>query len=140
MKKANFIQPRLGLETISAKRLEDSGAKTTNKEFLKAIQCLIQSGFLPNEIAVNILIGLPDQGFEEIKEAIEFVGSKGMRIFLEEYSPIPNTTDYLKSGLSIDADPLLHNNSVFPAYASQDYKKFQELKDLAHKLNKENSF
>ena len=66
---------------------------------------------------------------------IDFVAKNNVRIFLEEYSPIPNTPDYLKSGLSPDADPLLHNNSIFPLYRERGYSEFNELKKLVHKLN-----
>jgi len=133
-KQAGFIQPRLGLETASAKRQLETGAKVTNKQFLKAVKYLENAGYAPGDLAVNIMIGLPGQDLREIRDSIGFVARTGCKIFLEEYSPVPNTPDYLKSGLSLDCDPLFHNNSAFPVYRG-DYWKFQELKDLAHSKN-----
>ncbi|MCM8781180.1 MAG: radical SAM protein [Candidatus Omnitrophica bacterium] len=140
LKLAGFIQPRLGFETASNKRQIDSGAKNTNEEFLQAVKYLKEADYSPKEIAVNIMIGLPSQSFEEIRESIKFVADTKVRIYLEEYSPVPHTPEYLKSGLPEDADPILHNNSTFNLYRRQDYHKFQELKDWVHKLNNENCY
>ncbi|MFH0732905.1 MAG: B12-binding domain-containing radical SAM protein [Candidatus Omnitrophota bacterium] len=134
-KQAGFIQPRLGLETVFSERQQESGAKTTNKQFLEAVECLKGAGYKAKDIAANIMIGLPQQGIEEIRDSIEFVANTGCRINLEEYAPVPYTPDYIKSGLPQNADPLLHNNSAFPLYAG-DYQKFQAIKDHAHKLNR----
>jgi hypothetical protein len=58
-----------------------------------------------------------------------------VRVYLEEYSPVPGTPDYERSGLAPDADPLLHNNSAFPLYSPEKYREIQRLKDLNHRLN-----
>lgn len=79
--------------------------------------------------------GLPGQDFKEIEESIQFVANQRVKIYLEEYSPIPGTPDFLKSGLKPDKDPLFHNNSAFPLYRPDDYQKFHQFKDLVHKLN-----
>ncbi len=135
-KTAGFVKPRLGFDIISLKRSQDTKIKATQEEFLIALQHLKKAGFLAKDIGVNLLIGRPNQALNDIKQSIEFLTYTGVRIFLEEYSPIPNTPDYLDSGLSLDADPLLHNNSAFPLYRVENHLKFQQLKDLAHKSNK----
>jgi len=135
LKASGFMQPRLALETSSSKRQFESGAKTTNEEFLTAVTYLKEAGYRAKDIGVYILIGLPEQPADEIRASIEFAASQNVRIFLEEYSPIPGTPDYQKSGLAPDADPLLHNNSAFPLYRPDQYHEFQNLKDRAHRLN-----
>lgn len=134
LKKSGFVRPRLALETSSKKRQMETGKKTTNKEFKNAIQHLKSAGYGPGEIGVYILIGLPGQDINEIKHSVNFVKDMKVRISLEEYSPIPGTPDYKRSGLKPDADPLLHNNSIFPIYQGE-YKKFQNIKDLVHCIN-----
>lgn len=136
-KTAGFVKPRLGFDIISLKKQPGTEIKATKEEFLIALQYLKNEGFLAKDIGVNLLIGRPNQDFNEIKQTIDFLVSLRIRIFLEEYSPIPNTPDYLNSGLPRDADPLLHNNSAFPLYRLDEHLKFQRLKDLAHKSNKD---
>ena len=135
-KAAGFVKPRLALETSSARRQAETGAKTTNEEFLHAVGYLKKAGYDTREIACYILIGLPGQAVQEIRESVEFAVSHGVRIFLEEYSPIPGTPDYKKSGLADGADPLLHNNSAFPIYNIQGYNMLRKLKTWTHDLNK----
>jgi radical SAM superfamily enzyme YgiQ (UPF0313 family) len=135
MKRAGFVQPRLGLETSSSVRQRETGGKVTNAEFLRAVNRLKDAGYESSEIGVNILIGLPGQSVEEARDTIHFAASRRLRLFLEEYSPIPHTPEYERSGLPADADPLLHNNSAFPLYRQDGYHEFQELKELAHRFN-----
>ncbi|MEW6183813.1 MAG: B12-binding domain-containing radical SAM protein [Bacillota bacterium] len=134
-KRAGVVQPRLGLETASAARQEETGGKVDNREFLKAVNCLKEAGYNPGDIAVNILMGLPGQGFREIRDSIEYAASTGARIFLEAYSPIPGTPGFAESGLPEDCDPLLHNNSAFPLYRPEDHCKFERLKELTRRYN-----
>jgi radical SAM superfamily enzyme YgiQ (UPF0313 family) len=135
LKACGFILPRLGLESVSRGRAAQGGAKATKEEFLKAVGYLKRAGYLPEEIGVNIMMGLPGHDFKGVEESIRFVAGKRLRIHLEEYAPVPGTPDFFKSGLTSGADPLLHNNSAFPLYRPDDYQKFQELKSLAHEFN-----
>jgi len=136
LKKSGFVQPRLALETSSARRQVESGGKTTTGEFLTAVKNLKNAGYDSREIAAYILIGLPGQSIDEMKASVRFASSEGVRIFLEEYSPVPGTPDYKRSALAADADPLLHNNSAFPLCEPGCRHKFQELKTMVHCLNK----
>lgn len=135
LKEANFVKPRLALETSSPARQAATGAKTTNDEFLRALGYLRKAGYDPSDVGVYILIGLPDQAVSEIEASIRFAADCGARVFLEEYSPVQGTPDYKKTGLPADADPLLHNNSAFPLYDRKRAAEFQALKTLAHDLN-----
>lgn len=136
LKEANFINPRLALETASPARQAETGAKTTTDEFLKALGYLEKAGYETRDIGVYILIGLPGQSAAEVEASIRFAAGRGTRVFLEEYSPIPGTPEYKKTGLPADADPLLHNNSAFPLHDRKRADEFQALKTLAHGLNR----
>ncbi len=137
LKKSNFVQPRLGFETVSTARQKSTGGKVNSRELISAIKFLKEAGFEPGEIGVYLLIGLPNQSFEEIEESIYFVHSFKVRVYLEEYSPVPGTADYKRSVLDKDIDPLLHNNSVFPLYNPERFLEFQRLKELNHRLNQQ---
>ncbi len=133
--RAGVVKPRLGFETSSVKRQMETGGKTTNDELLKAVTSLKKGGYSPGDIGIYLLIGLPGQLLKEVEESIRFAAGQKVRIHLEEYSPIPNTPDYARSGLAPDADPLLHNNSAFPLYRPDEHSGLQDLKDLVHRLN-----
>lgn len=126
LKETGFIQPRISFDTFK---------KTKDKEFIDSFNYLKEAGFDPKNISVYLLLGLPSQSIEEIKDCIEFLSKFKVRLHLEKYSPIPHTPDFERSGLSLESDPLLHNNSIFPLY-KEDYDKFQKLKDLIHIHNR----
>jgi len=136
LKKAGFVEVRLGLETTDPERQKITGRKIDNPTIKKVIKFLKKAGFLKDKIALYLLMGLPGQNFKEIEESIISAHNLGVKVYLEEYSPVPGTLDYQRSGLPKDLDPLWHNNSVFPLFKGLDnYLRFQKLKDLNHKLN-----
>ena len=136
LKKAGFVEIRLGLETTSQRLQKATGKKIENATLKKVIAWLKEVGFPANKIAVYLLMGLAGQSFEEIKDSIIYAHRLGVRVYLEEYSPVPGTVEFKRAGLSEDLDPLWHNNSVFPLYkGKENYLKFQKLKDLNHALN-----
>jgi len=137
MKRAGFVQPRLALETVDPERQRQTGGKVNTREVERAFFHLKQAGYTPPEIGINVLVGLPEQPLAEVEASLEFVHRLEARIFLEEYAPVPGTPAYRESGLPPDADPLLHNNSIFPLYGPERYAQFQRIKELAHRLNRE---
>jgi len=136
LKKCNFIQPRLGFESSSLERQKRTGGKVYSTEVSRAVGFLRSAGYKGRDIGIYVLMGLPDQSGEEMERTIRFAHSLGVRVYIEEYSPIPGTPDYKRSGLDSDCDPLLHNNSVFPLYDSKRCAEFQRLKKLNHELNR----
>ncbi len=136
MKQAGFVQPRLALETVDPVRQRRTGGKVDTREVERAFRYLKEAGYAPSEIGINVLLGLPEQPLAEVEASLDFVHRLGARIFLEEYAPVPGTPAYRESGLPPDADPLLHNNSIFPLSGPEHYAQFQRIKDLAHRLNR----
>jgi len=130
----NFIQPRLSLETSNPEKQKQTGNKVSNEEFSCALEYLQRAGYTAKDIGVYLMIGCPEQTFDEIYESINFVHRLGAKVLLVEYSPIPGTIDdeTYKFNLS---DPLLHNNSIFPLHPLTLWDKFQKLKDYAHQIN-----
>jgi len=132
LRKANFIEPRLSLETSDLKRQKITGSKVFNEEFETAVKNLFDASYKKNEISAYIMMGMPQQDFDEVKNSIKYASDLGIKVFLVEYSPIPGTEDWQKYKFDFK-DPLLHNNSIFPLYGVEDWDRFQELKDLVRR-------
>jgi radical SAM superfamily enzyme YgiQ (UPF0313 family) len=137
-KESGIIMPRISLETTNKQRQTSTGGKVSNLEFEAACHNLFEAGYKKGEIGSYILMGMQGQSFEEVTESMNFANNNGALALLAEYSPIPGTKDWeeVKELLPFN-DPLWHNNSLYPLYKLSDWKTFQNLKDLAHKLNKQ---
>jgi len=133
MKQVGFKTIRLSLETVDIKRQIETGGKVTNEELERSVKYLKEAGFLPNEIGVYIMYGLPEQSLEEVKAGVEFLKKLKVRIHLTEFSPIKGTYYWqalVKTGIiSDDLDPILTNNSIFSeSFAGYSREEIQELK------------
>lgn len=135
LKKAGFVRPRLALETVEPARQVKTGSKVSGGEIKQALLYLQRAGYAAHEIGINVLMGMPEQSLSEVESTLNFVHSLGARIFLEEYAPVPGTTAFAECGLA-GADPLEHNNSIFPFYGPELYAECQKVKDLSHELNR----
>ena len=131
---AKFIQPRFSLETSNAEEQKNSNNKVSNKEYERTINFLRKAGYKDGEYITYLLMGMPGQSMENVRESIKYVHSLGSRISLSEYSPIPYTADWQKLDENLKKDPLTQNNTFFISL-NKDYEKLQELKILAKELN-----
>ncbi len=109
---------RVGLETAIEERQTQTEGKTTNKDFERAVTQLWKAGYNPEDIGAYLLVGIPGQKVEEVRESIQFVMDCGARPFLAEYSPIPGTDLWQNaigtSPFDLIKEPLFHNNSILP--------------------------
>jgi radical SAM superfamily enzyme YgiQ (UPF0313 family) len=134
LKRANFATLRLGVETtaLGAARLD---AKLAAGELEAALAYLRGAGFAPEAIGVYLLIGLPDQEEAEVAASIRRIKTLGAAPVLAQYSPIPGTTLWPKalaaSRYDLAADPLFHNNSLFPCWPQFSWDQYTRLKRLA---------
>ena len=139
LKMANFKTIRLGFESANAQRQNESDNKTTNEQLAEALNNLRSAGFDSKEIGVYIMMGLPDETYEEVADTMLFVNKCGGRIKTAQYSPIPGTLDFEKASKKyplLKDEPLLHNNSAYPlANESLDFNKYEKLKEFARTLN-----
>jgi radical SAM superfamily enzyme YgiQ (UPF0313 family) len=137
MKTAGFLMPRVSLETANPDKQKETGGKVYNDEFTRVCAYLKEAGYKKGGFGTYILMGMPGQSFGEIEDSIRFAHNNGAKVFLAEYSPIPQTKDWEKvKGSIVSSDPLWHNNSIFPLYPLADWPKFQKLKDTAKELNR----
>lgn len=113
---ANFKTIYLSLETTNVQVQKQTGNKVTTGEFLDAVKVLKEVGFSHDAIHTYLLYGMPGQNHEEIIDAIKLCHDLGVHPHLCEFSPIPHTKEFEKTGLSEDTDPLYHNNLFYSWY------------------------
>ena len=132
LQQANFATLRLGLETTGTDRLDQ---KIKGGDLEQAMSALHEAGFKSEDIGVYLLIGLPHQQDEEIIESIRRVRRLGATPVLTQYSPIPQTrlwSEAVKvSRYDLEAEPLYHNNSIFPCWPEFSWERYTRLKNLA---------
>lgn len=135
MRRAGFAQVRLSLETTDTGRQQATGGKVTTAAFARAVAHLRAAGLHSPDLAAYLLAGLPDQPLSEVEASIRFVHGLGVQAKLALFSPIPGTPDGDRA-LPAGADPLLHNNTVYPYLLGAEYAgELQRLKLLAKEGN-----
>ncbi|GAH92207.1 unnamed protein product, partial [marine sediment metagenome] len=97
---ANFKTIYLSLETTNPEVQKTTGGKVYTEEFINAVNTLTKNGFTPDSIHTYILFGMPGQGYEEIIDSIKLCHSIGVHSHLCEFSPIPHTSEFEKTGFS----------------------------------------
>ncbi len=136
MHQTSFVQPRFSLETSNAEEQKNSNNKVSNKEYERTIKFLKKAGYKDGEYITYLLMGMPGQSIENVKESIKYVHALGSKISLSEYSPIPHTKDWQLLNEKFKQDPLTQNNTFFISL-NKNFKKLQELKLMAKELNKQ---
>ena len=136
LKETGFSTIRLSLESIDPKIVGAGSGKVARGEYLKAVRYLLDAGYSSNDCETYILLGLPGQDVDSVKDTIDFVHSAGGKPKLAEFSPIPGTPSFEAAADKLPelrSEPLLHNNSVYSSWISGNIspEELQELKDLA---------
>ncbi|MFH1130161.1 MAG: B12-binding domain-containing radical SAM protein, partial [Pseudomonadota bacterium] len=128
MATAGFVQPRLSLETTNPKRLTDISNKVTRDHYKTALHHLHTVGYSPAQIITYLIMGLPGQNTQEVRDTVDFVFDSGATCTLSSFSPIAGTKEYERTNLPMDIDPLLLNTTVFACSFSPD--KINEVEEL----------
>jgi radical SAM superfamily enzyme YgiQ (UPF0313 family) len=130
MRRAGFVTIRLGLETIDPDQEARDGGKFDEVSFARAVEALMETGFSAREVAAYVLIGRPGQSVEKARATIDFAHGLGIQVRSAQFSPIPGTEEWrvaVAAGcIAPDADPLLHNNSIYPCADAQAWEELKE--------------
>ena len=137
---SGFKTIRLSFETSNESRRIYMSSKVSNSDLVRAIENLVDAGYSASDIDVYVMMGLPNQSFDEVRESMKFVHSLGAKIRLASFSPIHGTREFQKAVrmgyISENIDPLLTNKSIYPmAKNPAEIEKFQILRDMAKELN-----
>lgn len=132
---SGFKTIRLSLESVDPKVARDGSGKVARGEYAAAVKNLLASGYRTEDCETYILLGLPGQDIDSVKETINFVWDNGGVPKLAEFSPIPGTKYFEEAAEKLPelrTEPLLQNNSVYCSYFSRDItpEELQELKDM----------
>jgi radical SAM superfamily enzyme YgiQ (UPF0313 family) len=137
---SGFTTIRLSFETADSKRLADMKNKVTPADLDEAVKNLELAGYSRKQLEAYVMMGLPQQTFQEICNSLTFVHSLGIKIRLASFSPIPGTVDHeraVQDGLfPAKADPLLSNKTIIPLFRTMAaYEKFQHIRKLVRAMN-----
>jgi len=140
MFKSGFKTIRISLETSNVTRQREIGNKVSSEGFREAVINLKEAGYKGKEIGVYVLICLPGQPLDEMIESVRYVYECGAVTKIAAYSPIPNTSEWTKAieqyNLDPNADPLLHNDSIYPIRSNGiTIEDIQKVKALALEYN-----
>jgi hypothetical protein len=118
MKRAGFMEVRLGYESSSRNFHAAHGPKYREESFSRTVETLRRAGFASRQIAVYILAGLPEQRSDEIQDSVHEAREGKVRIHIAEFSPVPGSPLWekcvAKSRYPLTEEPLFHNNTFFP--------------------------
>jgi radical SAM superfamily enzyme YgiQ (UPF0313 family) len=116
--RSGFKTIRLGLETAFFDDRQALDDKVGPGEFEQAVHYLRTAGFKGEAIGAYLLYGLPGQDPAKLEASIKTVKACKVRPILAQYSPIPGTALWSAaveaSRYDLRADPIFHNNSIFP--------------------------
>jgi radical SAM superfamily enzyme YgiQ (UPF0313 family) len=130
MYETGFKEPRLSLETTDENIQRKLFMKTSNNEFVKAVENLTRTGYKKKDIYTYLLAGVPGISFKSVEKSILYVAKVGVKVTLAEFSPIPGTK--MEENLP---DPLLTNNTVYYHYKNKE-NEMVRVKRLAKEANK----
>lgn len=137
MRRAGFVTIRLGLETADPEEQLCDGGKVDDAGFTRAVEALLEAGFSAREVAAYVLIGRPGQSVKAVRATVSYAHRLGIQVRSAQFSPIPGTAEWGKAVaagcIAADADPLLHNNSVYPC---ADPQEWEELKQQIREANR----
>ncbi len=114
----------LSAESSDQEWIRKKTGKVRVGDLPRALDALERAGYRKEDINVFLIMGLPGQGTDRVRESIRFVSRLGARPRLAFFSPIPGTVEWeglVREGhMKENSDPLLHNKVAF-AYLKADF-------------------
>jgi radical SAM superfamily enzyme YgiQ (UPF0313 family) len=141
MYESSFRTIRLSLESVNPEIQKLKGNnKVNNALFTRAIRNLYAAGYQPGDIECYLILGLPNQTPNDVRDSLAFVADLGVIARLAVFSPIPGTAEAEAAQKIIGDDflyePLLQNHSAFPLKdSSMTEEELQKIKLECKKNN-----
>ncbi len=112
MARAGFASFFVGLENNATEWQQSTGGKVSREEFTDAVAALHGAG--AKHVCAYVLIGHPDIEPDETEATMRFAHSRGVRVLLSEFAPVPGTPDGERCRTWADIEePLSHNKTAF---------------------------
>jgi hypothetical protein len=139
MKQAGFRNMHVGFESANPLFHQTTDQKLEVTKLRQGINALKKAGFTGREIKIYLLAGLPGQNWQEVEESIRYAAACQVKVYLSEFSPVPGTPLWEESvrlsAYPLAAEPLTHNNSIFPMeWSGFPLAQLSRLKRLTHEL------
>jgi radical SAM superfamily enzyme YgiQ (UPF0313 family) len=139
--RSGFQTLRLGLETVDMQWRRDLDQKVTAVEFEFSLGHLKAAGFTRKELGAYLLVGLPGQTADSVRQTIQWTHQQGVSCYLSEYSPLPHTGLWKRAKASseydLESEPLFQNNTILPCWDETERRKMPELKKMVKEFKKE---
>lgn len=131
-KESNFKTIRLSVDSLNE--------KIKYEKLKKIMENFFKSGYKIGEIEAYLLIGFPEEKFEEIKESLILLNQLGIKSRFAYFSPIKGTKIWeilkVKGYVNEDEDPLLSNKLLFPyRFNGINPDQLKLLKNIQNNLN-----
>ena len=84
-----FTGLKIGVESVSNEFHNKMDHKLSPEVFVNAVNVLRKTGFDTSDIGAYVMVGLPKQQYEDIKNSIDFVVDSGAKPYITQYSPVP---------------------------------------------------
>jgi radical SAM superfamily enzyme YgiQ (UPF0313 family) len=141
MYESSFRTIRLSLESVNPEiQKAQSNNKVTNDLFTTAIKNLYSAGYTAGDIECYLILGLPGQTPQDVRDSLNFVNDLGVIARLAVFSPIPGTPEAEVArkiiGDGFLHEPLLQNHSAFPL--KDESMTEEELQALKQECNRNN--
>lgn len=136
IKSVNAGRIALSAETVSEELLKSTGSKAELEHIDRAIDMFVEAGFERRDIYVYLISGIPGMTIKDIERAADFVHNKGVRVLMNEFSPVPGTVIYEQYKNRIE-DPLQTGKSAFTTLFIFTPEEMQGVKNLIKKYNRE---
>jgi radical SAM superfamily enzyme YgiQ (UPF0313 family) len=127
---------KLSVKTFALGLEFRGNCKSSDQEYIDLFKEIDRLDFAKKDIGINVMVGLPGQKFSDLTQTIRFIKehSKGYKIKLNEYSPVPGT-EYAalhlrESDVDFIKEPLWQNNSLLGFRGIKDFSdaRINELK------------
>ena len=134
---------RIGLETSDPSLQKRTGSKTTNDEYIRAVELFRNAGYPRSAIGTYVIAGIPGQSVRAVERSVGFVHEAGAAPYLSCYSPIPKTPLWREavkvSPFPVEEEPLFQNNSLY-LLGRSEYTPgtVRGLQSMATELRREN--
>jgi radical SAM superfamily enzyme YgiQ (UPF0313 family) len=108
---------RIGLETSDVRLQKNTGRKTLNAEYRRAVGHFRDAGYERTDVGTYVMLGLPGQTPRDVEKTIELAQRSGAAPHISYFSPIPGTSIWeaaaSSTSLPMEDEPLYQNNTVF---------------------------
>jgi radical SAM superfamily enzyme YgiQ (UPF0313 family) len=129
IRQAGFIDPCLSADAVDDKVDEETLGLAARRMY--------EAGYRKGEVSAYLILGLPGQDLMKFKKDVDLVHTLGLKIRLSEYAVVPGSRDSSTFDDEVLAEPLLHNNSIFPSFPESGWKEIFRIKNYVKNINHE---